>query len=831
MPKSNNNRVILEEEVKNKVAETYFKKFDCTKIIGDIDFCACIKNNDQTPSLIEQELIIQSLLWAEAKKGNQENIYESFVQLILTIGKSRFFAEYLPPLFLGAFDSEKIAFIPYHEVMPVFRQNDFNWNVRPSDHKTKEFNQLYRLCENTLKNQTCHFNYSDDDGELKKFIRENFKPNSKDLARISIDKNNFTFVYQKWCKRVKPSINVNWEQARIAGILDADFYLADLLSEKNNTLLDNLFVVLRANHYELDRRIDAAGLLEVRSAQFTDGQKAHQEFWNLYKRPPEEEYQNYIIGRRDLLVPSDIREIKGSFFTPQIWVKKSQEYLADVLGENWQDEYYIWDCCAGTGNMEMGLSNKRNIWVSTIDQPDVEVMKITQGLDLFENHIFQFDFLNDEFSKCPEELQEILNDEEKRKKLLIYINPPYKEAGNEGQLMGVGTNAIGVATETKVYQNYSKEMGGAARELFVQFLYRIYKEIPGCIIGTFSKLKNLQSSNFKKLRNNFKANLEKSFIVPANTFDNVKGKFPIGFFIWDLSKSVRFYKTITNVYDSNGQFLMEKKIDSYDQNKLIIEWLRKYYDKNGEKVAYLCMAGTDLQHCKNIFLASSLSENDINEKLYTYVTFQNIFPACIYIAVRNCIKVSWFNDRDQFLSPNDSWESDEEFKTDCFAFILFNGQNKVSLTSRGEKYLENHWIPFTEDQVGSKKEFQSHFMSDFIAGKIEILDKNDTPELPNLGEKKEKKKLGKITFSSEAQAVYNSGLELWKYYFSKNPKNHNASFYDIREYFQDRDNNGRMNNDSPDAGYNQRISDLREKMKVLARKIEEKVYEYGFLIK
>ncbi|MBO7107788.1 MAG: hypothetical protein J6W73_06115, partial [Verrucomicrobia bacterium] len=89
----------------------------------------------------------------------------------------------------------------------------------------------------------------------------------------------------------------------------------------------------------------------------------------------------------------------------------------------------------------------------------------------------------------------------------------------------------------------------------------------------------------------------------------------------------------------------------------------------------------------------------------------------------------------------------------------------------------------------------------------------------------------KITFSSEAQAVYDSGLELWKYYFSKNPENHNASFYDIREYFQGRGEDGKMNNDSEDAGYNQRISDLREKMKVLARKIEEKVYEYGFLIK
>jgi len=38
------------------------------------------------------------------------------------------------------------------------------------------------------------------------------------------------------------------------------------------------------------------------------------------------------------------REITGSFYTPQIWVELSQKYLSDVLGESWQEEYFIWDC-------------------------------------------------------------------------------------------------------------------------------------------------------------------------------------------------------------------------------------------------------------------------------------------------------------------------------------------------------------------------------------------------------------------------------------------------------------------------------------------------------
>jgi hypothetical protein len=57
----------------------------------------------------------------------------------------------------------------------------------------------------------------------------------------------------------------------------------------------------------------------------------------------------------------------------------------------------------------------------------------------------------------------------------------------------------------------------------------------------------------------------------------------------------------------------------------------------------------------------------------------------------------------------------------------------------------------------------------------------------------------------------------------------NASLYDIREHFQGRNASGKMNNKSEDAHYMQLIGDLRDKLKLLAKKIEPKVYEYGFL--
>jgi hypothetical protein len=89
------------------------------------------------------------------------------------------------------------------------------------------------------------------------------------------------------------------------------------------------------------------------------------------------------------------------------------------------------------------------------------------------------------------------------------------------------------------------------------------------------------------------------------------------------------------------------------------------------------------------------------------------------------------------------------------------------------------------------------------------------------------------TFSGEAAAVLDAGKELWKYYHAKIKNNKtasvNASFYDIREYFQGRKESGTMNAKSTDETYNALLADLRGALKTLTVKIQPKVYEYGFL--
>ena len=134
---------LQEEELKNKVADEFFGKFDCTEILEKIDFA--VKRHGKT-------LSDSYFLWAEAK-ATQTDACEMLTQLVLTIGKARTFDKITPPPFLGCFDREKIAFIPYHAVQDIFYQNDFNWKVAPSNHNTREFKQVYELIKNMVGNR------------------------------------------------------------------------------------------------------------------------------------------------------------------------------------------------------------------------------------------------------------------------------------------------------------------------------------------------------------------------------------------------------------------------------------------------------------------------------------------------------------------------------------------------------------------------------------------------------------------------------------------------------------------------------------------------------
>ena len=198
------------------------------------------------------------------------------------------------------------------------------------------------------------------------------------------------------------------------------------------------------------------------------------------------------------------------------------------------------------------------------------------------------------------------------------------------------------------------------------------------------------------------------------------------------------------------------------------------------------------------------------------------------------MRVWWVNDRDRYLFPQPSWEKDRLFQSDCLVYALFSASNRVRAHEDGT----NYWIPFTEREVDAKERFKSHFMTDYMRGRVATVIEVPGKRLGKLEDldtaaraypEVETRPAEPLVFSEEAKAVFEAGKALWRYYHSMPGVNVNASLYDIKEHFRDRDEDGNLCRESEDQTFNDLFDALTAALSTLAAKIEPKVYEHGFL--
>ncbi|MCF0124753.1 MAG: Eco57I restriction-modification methylase domain-containing protein [Clostridia bacterium] len=243
-------------------------------------------------------------------------------------------------------------------------------------------------------------------------------------------------------------------------------------------------------------------------------------FWNYFDR---EEYsikeKKLLISISDEIIEETNRRIKGEYYTPNLWVKEAHNEITKIFGENWKQEYVVWDCACGTGNLTRDYDFKE-LYISTLNESD-----LIQAGYRNENAIkFQFDFLNDEDSKLPKGLRDAL----KTKKVIFLINPPYAQSANVGR----GT------TETKIKELAINEgMKNGVKDLYAQFIFRICKyheKNPNINLAIFSKATYLAGTSFKpfrkKLLNEF--DYQYGMLFNASEFSDVSSAWGILFSIW-----------------------------------------------------------------------------------------------------------------------------------------------------------------------------------------------------------------------------------------------------------------------------------------------------------
>jgi len=220
-------------------------------------------------------------------------------------------------------------------------------------------------------------------------------------------------------------------------------------------------------------------------------------------------------------------------------------------------------------------------------------------------------------------------------------------------------------------------------------------------------------------------------------------------------------------------------------------------------VAHFLCHGNDLQQAGTLTAILS-STHDIGFTGAYFVTSENLWQAAIVFAVRRLIKPTWLNDRDQFLQPLQPLT--DEFKSDCLVWMLFNGSN-LTAGADGLRWndrdwsLTNHFIPFTEAEVGAKARFESDFLVRYMAG---------------------------IAFSPEAQAVLDEGRKLWQRFHATSFPNKirqeyklgraDAGWYQVRRALEAYGDSELTDFDPFKAAY-----------VALSEKLRPEVYELGFL--
>jgi hypothetical protein len=780
-------------------------------------------------------------IWFEAK-DKPSSTYAMFTQLLHYVDAALKKGESVPP-FLAVIDTAKAALMKTTDVMPLFKDKTIKWGKSASKFEQLTLEQVSTY----IGTHFVSFKIETHEQEFINTVKLAIK--SGEIIRTQITPDNLKQVFDKWVALIGKELS---------GVDETDYallFFADIMHDGKTATHENLPARLL---HDGEKPVFLLGGKTYNLGNY----EGYRQFWMIYHKPPQPEYRNYLLERRDSLIPLDERSFKGAYYTPLAVVDKAYDLLAATLGNNWQKNYVVWDMCCGVGNLEVKHSNPRNVFMSTLDQADIDVMKASKTCVAATR--FQYDYLNDDISddgkidysltnKVPPALRQAIAE---GKKLLVLINPPYAEAGtgiDSGNKEGVSTTKMSLVMD---------DFGYAKRELFAQFVVRIAREIPTATIGMFSKLKYVNAPNFEQFRAVWQARYLGGFVVPSKSFDGLTGNFPIGFLVWETnqnaSKKHPIIEITTQVLDKKAQPIGEKTFYNLPSEQLLTKWVNRPKTNNLEviplknailpatktkdirgtnwadgAIASMYAHASDMQ---NANLTALLSSGYSSPGAF-FVNPENLWQAAIVFSVRRLIKPTWLNDRDQFLQPTQPLT--DEFKTDCLIWMLFNGSNLTAsandLEWNGKKWaIVNHFIPFSESEVGAPERFESDFMVQYLANLPSV----GAQFIARSGDKNDGSfrdlKIAPTAYSGlsiEAQVVVAEGKKLWQAYFSQTDEHGvreslklnraDVGWYQIRKALEARNSNGFSQPVSFEA--------FKTAYEALGDKLRPQVYELGFM--
>jgi hypothetical protein len=802
---TNTNKRLL-SILNEKDVENFYRQY-LTKKFGDIVFSSPFGCDGYGESEKHKIKIISEFkhLLDLTSKVNQVKI---LCQVLYYIKKFEVSGKILPSVILIGNRNE--CFVIHTNEIFNYLGMDFDWSIAPSNAHTNV--ELVTIMIEDDKINPHVFNIKDIANCVDKI---------KDLTDgvkryIPITPHNVTEVFKHFEEKVIGKNNLDTNQM-------ANLFVQLLVNPDENYLhpvTRRKTVVTKAfNEVNLKSR------------------EVFESFFSHFSREYTPQQREHLTAVVDRLVQDVTRRKQGEFFTPSLWADKANEFISKVFGDDWRDDYKVWDPAWGTGNLTRDLKFK-NLFASTLNYSDIQTAD-QMGYNP-DGTKFQFDFLNDPFNYLPQKLKDSMNNKEP---MIIYYNPPYATSSEMKQ--GKSKKGVGV-TQINKEMNIEK-LDRSASQLYAQFFYRASK-IDNTHICMFSKPTFMTGQVYSEFRKKVLSNFEfkGGFVMDAKDFEGVKS-WPLTFSIWKktdkkIEQNSFEFEIIKKGELGELETIGTKKFYNTDGQKPLNRWLKdsvksiktfdapqlssalmvkpKGYGKLTKDAFGYLIASKNIPESNstmNAILSSAFSgKNGIS------IRKENFTKVVAHFAARKLIYSNWINEKDEYLAPNENHESYKEFIDDSVILSLFNNSSEQS-SLRQIVYKELTYDIKNEFFWMSKNEIR------------ELANQNNYTELYNDARTDSDRYVYTLLFgeeniysqlSDEAKDVLNSATNLVRLSFG------------MRRNFADDTNH--LN--SWDAGYAQlkllwkeyypeQFKEFRAKYKVLEDKMRPMVYELGFLIK
>lgn len=592
----------------------------------------------------------------------------------------------IPELILCGDRNECILYT-YESVRKYLNKENVNWGTSPSSFLSGNSDLFFEI----LNSEDKPFVYKiDDEFSFTTVVKKIKELGLNANARTKITVNNISTAFHYFYTNIIKQKDLSPNDA-------VNLFIQLLINPEDNYLHPRSQPKLVTKNFGdvlIDRRLYQSFILNYEGFNY-----------NIKEREA-------LIACSDMIIMEEDRRKQGEYYTPDILTVKADEYLSEYLGTNYKDEYYVWDCACGTGNLTRGFSY-RHLFQSTLHQSDLQTMK--QGGINPEARKFTFDFLNDSLDKIPSDLMNAIN---QNKKILFYINPPYATAVNWDE-----TSKLSVS-DTKTKLGMTNDGFGKSKEnLYAQFFYRIWKikrdyNLTNLFIGVFCPELFLSGGSYKEFRNKFlnEFNYLDGFLTPASMFADTSDAWGVLFSVWESGVNKNSDDFDVNVFGSKDNILKQlnsKKLYNLDNGIEASKWVREKIKNiktsdapqmsnainvksegktmRGNMIpgsfGYLFSGGNNVQsNTQNVALFTSAYTvgNGLS------VTKDNFYECVTLFTARKLIQSNWVNQKNEYLAPNEEHPKWEQFKYDSIVYALFNTSSQQS-SLRDVNYKDKEW--------------------------------------------------------------------------------------------------------------------------------------------